>query len=398
MATTTPFSIAFSSPYTLEKDIKFRTFYTGEALPYVEQRVIGYNATQLIIGVQSKGQKEHKVTFNISRDTLQVSCNCKSTEDRLCAHGYHALHGLCWNRRQFFTIFEPGKNVSIALENKSVFHLNYSNPDDFIVTDKSLGHLYDFKKIETSGLEQLSALPAVAVPVHNSEVAWLLVYSHHRWQNYLPILVPVKGTFDRTGNNIKSFGKGFDSINNEKLLNTPGRQKLHNLSKGMFAQIRERETFEPEDLIAGKKHIAQNFNQWEQALPVLSGQKFVYRFRLAHTRYFMKRPPGRNYLERITISTDRPQLQFVLKDKENYLQLSLQYLVRGVPVKSPIEDALFFVCNHTQYHLLACLRDAAMVQWMSGFHNLISVLKTGFPAFEKEILQRIEAMYPVLRK
>jgi hypothetical protein len=87
-----------------------------------------------------------------------------------------------------------------------------------------------------------------------------------------------------------------------------------------------------------------------------------------------------------------------LKDKGNYYQLSLQYLVRGVTIKNPLEDALFFVCEGTQYHLLASLRDAAMVQWMSGFHYLISVLKRGFPAFEKEILKRIEAMYTVVRK
>jgi hypothetical protein len=39
-----------------------------------------------------------------------------------------------------------------------------------------------------------------------------------------------------------------------------------------------------------------------------------------------------------------------------------------------------------------------MVQWMSGFDNLISVLKPGFRAFEKEVLERIEAMYPVIRR
>jgi len=398
MATTTLFSILFSSPFTLDEDIDFRALYSGEGLYYVKNRVIGYNAHQLIVGVQSQGQKEYKVTFNISPDILQVSCNCKSKEGTLCAHGYHALHDLCWNNKQFFAIFEPGKLVSTALENKNIFHVNYSNPNEFIVPDKSLGHLHDFKKIETTELEQLPALPAVAVPVKDTGLVWLLVYSPFLWQHYLPVLVPVKGTFDKAGNNIKSFGKGFANINNENLLNTPGTQQLYNLSEAMFAPVAERDTFEPEDLLAGKMHIAENFNQWEQALPMLCQQPFVYKFRLAHKKYFMKRAPGQKYLERITISTEGPQLQFVLKDKGNYYQLSLQYLVRGVRIKNPMEDALFFVCNDTEYCLLASLRDAAMVQWMSGFEHLISVLKPGFPAFEKEILQRIEAMYPVVRK
>jgi hypothetical protein len=69
-----------------------------------------------------------------------------------------------------------------------------------------------------------------------------------------------------------------------------------------------------------------------------------------------------------------------------------------VSIKEPLEDALFFVCNGIEYHLLASMRDAAMVQWMSSFENLISVLKPRFPEFEKEILQRIEAMYRVIRK
>jgi hypothetical protein len=63
-----------------------------------------------------------------------------------------------------------------------------------------------------------------------------------------------------------------------------------------------------------------------------------------------------------------------------------------------MEDALFFVCDGTRYHLLASLRDVAMVHWMSGFHNRISVLKPGFPAFEMEVLRRIEAMYTVVKK
>ena len=63
---TKPFSIPFTNPYTLDEDIKFRAFYTGEPLHYVQKRVIDYTANQLTIGVQSQGQKEHKIIFNIS--------------------------------------------------------------------------------------------------------------------------------------------------------------------------------------------------------------------------------------------------------------------------------------------------------------------------------------------
>jgi hypothetical protein len=397
MATITKFFIPFSSPYSLDEDIDFRAFYQGEALDYVKNRVIGYNAQQLIVGVQSQGQKERKVIFNFSAETLQVSCNCKSPESTLCAHGYHALHEFCWNSKRFFTIFEPGNLVSIALDNKNLFHINYSNPDEFIVPDKSLGHLYDFKKIESTDLQKLPALPAVALPVRETELVWLLVYSPYTWQRYLPILVPLKGTFDKAGKNIRSFGKGFANIS-EKKLTTNDRKQLYNLSKAIYSPATDRYKFDPEDLLAGKMHIVENFHQWEQALPLLSGQPFVYKYDLAHIRYFISNPPRRKYLERITISIEQPQLQFILKDKGNYYQLSLQYLVHGVPIKDPVEDALFFVCNDTEYHLLGSLRDAAMVQWMSGFDNLISVLKPGFPAFEKEILQHIEAMYTIIRK
>src|SRR5690348_5300694 len=397
MASTTRFSIPFSSPYTFEEDIDFRAFYPGEGLYYVKTRVIGYNAHQLIAGVQSQGQKERKVILSISSNTLEVSCNCKSLENTLCAHGFHALHELCRNSKKFFTIFEPGNLVSIALDNKNIFHLNYSNPDEFIVPDKSFGHLYDFKKIENTELEQLSALPAVAVPVKNAELVWLLVYSQYRWQNYLPILVPVKGIFDKVGKNIKSFGKGFANIS-ENLLTTSDRQQLYNLSKAMYSPATDRHKFDRQEMLAGEMHIAENFHQWEQTFPMLCEQPFIYKYDLAHPRYFMNNPPRRKYLERITISTERPQLQFILIDKGNYYRLSLQYLVHGVPIKDPIEDALFFVGNDIQYHLLGSVRDAAMVQWMSGFDNLISVLKPGFLAFEKEILERIEVMYPVIRK
>src|SRR6185312_16178322 len=54
----------------------------------------------------------------------------------------------------------------------------------------------------------------------------------------------------------------------------------------------------------------------------------------------------------LPFQTERPQLQFELKDKGNYYQLSLQYLVGGVPIKSPVEDAVFFVTAGAQYYLL----------------------------------------------
>lgn len=392
---TKPFSIPFSSPYTLDENIDFRFFYPGEALHYVEKRVIGYNAQQLIIGVQSQGQKERKVSFNISRNLLQVSCNCKSPEGILCAHGYHALFGLCWNNEKFFTIFEPGNLVSIALENKNIFHINYSNPDKFIVPDKSLGHLYDFKKIETTELEQLSRLPTVSSVEKNTEIVWLLVHAPFRRQNYLPVLIPVMGTLDKSGKNIKSFGKGFANINNESLLNTPDRKQLYSLSETMYANRPDKDRFGLEDLLADETPITNNFHHWEQALPMLCEQPFIYKYRLGQARYFIKNAPRKKYSEPITISTGRPQLQFVLKDKGNYYQLSLQYLIRGEPIKNPLADAMFFVCNGTQYHLLASLRDVAISHWMNRFHNRISVLKPGFPLFEKEILQVIKVMYPV---
>lgn len=397
MPTTSPISIPFSSPYTFDEDFEFNMLYKGEYLHYVQSRVIRYTYHDLIVGIQSQGQKERKVILNISRDKLQVSCKCKSAEGRLCAHGYHALHDLCWNNKKFFTIFEPGNLVSVALENKNIFHINYSNPNEFIVPDKSLGHLYDFKKIETTELKQLSALPALAIPAKETELVWLLIYSQYRWQNYLPVLVPVNGTFDKAGKNIKSFGKGFANITKD-LLSTPGRQQLYKLSEALYAPVKGKHLFEREDLLSGEKPIAENFKQWEQALPLLCEQSFIFKYDLAHPRYFMKQPPRRKYLEQITISPERPQLQFELKDKGNYYQLSLQYLVRGVPIKSPVEDAVFFVCAGAQYYLLASLRDAAMVQWMSGFANLISVLKQGFTEFEKEILQEIEVTYTVVRK
>ena len=130
---------------------------------------------------------------------------------------------------------------------------------------------------------------------------------------------------------------------------------------------------------------------------MLSGQPFVYKYRLAQARHFIRSAPRKKYLERITISTERPQLQFILKDKGNYYQLSLQYLLHGTPIKTPLEDAMFFVCDGTQYYLLGSLRDTAMMHWMNNYDNRISVLKRGFPEFKKEMLKWIEAMYTVVR-
>ena len=63
---------------------------------------------------------------------------------------------------------------------------------------------------------------------------------------------------------------------NEKLLTTPDRQQLYNLSEAMYALNVDRHKFDPEDLLAGEMRIAENFHQLEQALPLLSEQPLIF--------------------------------------------------------------------------------------------------------------------------
>jgi hypothetical protein len=314
-----PFIFPFESAYVLNSDFDFADINPGTPLPYAKDRVINFTVTTLVIGVQSEGQKEYKVTFKISRQSLQISCNCKTAPFILCAHSFYAFHELCWINKAFFKIFEPGNRVSIALKNKSIFHTDYSRPDEFIVPDKSLGHLYDFKMIEPYDLHQLSALPAAVNNEENKILAWLLVYSSHRWQSFVPFLVPIAGVPDKAGNFIKSFGKGFENISAKTL----DDRQLQRLSETMYAQTRKENNWEFSDLLNGDNYISENYNHWKQAVPLLAGRQFVYKFRLAKARYFMKQAPRKSYLQKISIATERPQIQFVLKDKGNYYQLSV---------------------------------------------------------------------------
>jgi hypothetical protein len=255
-----------------------------------------------------------------------------------------------------------------------------------------LGHLYDFEVIEPDELQKLSVLRASLNHQENKTLAWLRVYSSYRWQSFVPLLVPVSGMMDKAGDSIKSFRKGFENINT----NTPDEQELYELSKTMFAKTRDEKNWEFCDLLNGENYISENYNHWKQVLPMLAGQPFVYKYRLAKSRYFMKQAPGKRYLQKISISVEQPQIQFILKDKGNYYQLSIQFLIRGLPIKIPVADRLFFICDGQRYYLLASLRDVAVAQWMTRFDNLISVLKPNFALFEKEILQAIEAIYPVV--
>jgi len=47
-------------------------------------------------------------------------------------------------------------------------------------------------------------------------------------------------------------------------------------------------------------------------------------------------------------------------------------------------------------YLLACLRDAAIAQWMHLSKGLIRIFKEQFPAFEKEVLKPLSNCYPVI--
>ncbi len=391
----TYFTIAFTRPYTFVEEKDFSTICTETSLPYVHTRVISYTQWQLLIGVQGKGLPEYVVNLNIGPENLVISCNCNKLQTTLCVHAYHALQALCHNNKAFFTMFKPGGLVSMALAHKNIFHTDYTSLTHFIVPDKSLGRLWDTEAIPP--IHTLVSLPSAEIIVREKEIVWLLAYRQNRWQQYMPVLVPVTGTLTKTGDTLKSLGKGFSQTNNSILLNTTDCKQLHQLATELFNNSKGY-CWEMEALFLADTKLQKQFSYWNQCLPLLTNQPHVYRYILAHPRTYMRQPPMRNYLRKIVISPERPQLQFVLRDKGPYYQLRLQFLVRGIPLKNAQEDALFFVYSNEQYFLLNSYRDVAVMQWMQSCNNTISVMKAGFTQFEKEVLDVLKTLYTVIIK
>ncbi|QES88689.1 hypothetical protein [Rhizosphaericola mali] len=393
------YRLEFETPYVLSEDINFHKLYDGDHHSHAIINFKDFKKDFLAYYVQQEGYKKEEISIWISPQHVDIHCSCFSSEPIFCYHIFSVLWEVTYSKRDFFKIFEPSNLIEIVVKNPKLFHKNMNNSKNFIMPDVSLGALYEMDEIEKLKIANIPQAKTTTPPIHPSKrLAWLMVYSESRAYTTFPVIVPILELLNKKGVSLQRFEKGFEGIevDNFKLLD---QKRLYTICQEMITNTKKQSECYYKDLYEVSDVFVKCFHNWQDILPIISKEKYIYHFPIARIRYYINQKPMPKYIHEIQISDEPVDLLFTLKNKGSYYQLSLSFTTNGKIIFNPEIKGLFFISNDDKKHyMLSSIQDVVFAHWMSKHTFTMSVFKENFEEFEKEILHPIGKFYKLLKK
>lgn len=393
------YRLEFETLYTLSEDINFHKLYDGDNHSHVKINFKDFKKDFLAYNVQQEGYKKEEISIWVSPNHLDIHCSCFSKTPIFCYHIFSVLWEITYSKRNFFEIFAPGNIIDLVVKNPKLFHKNMNNSKNFIMPDVSLGALYEMDEIEKLKIANIPQVKTTTTTIHPSKrLAWLMVYSESRAYTTFPVIVPISELLNTKGVSLQRFEKGFEGIEVEdfKLLD---QKRLYNICQEMITNTKKQSECYYKDLYEVSDAFVQCFHNWQDILPIISREKYIYHFHIARIRYYINQKPMPKYIHEIQIFDEAVDLLFTLKNKGNYYQLSLSFTTKGKIISNPEIKGLFFISNNDKKHyMLSSIQDVVFAHWMSKHTFMMSVFKENFEDFEKDILVTIEKRYTVIKK
>lgn len=341
----------------------------------------------------------YTMTLMIEPDKLHVSCNCGMQVATICIHSYRALIQFCRSSwRKYFEDYRPNGLVETAFANKGYFDITDKLTDLGISPKEELGYVYplsgelygsDFKQT----IEWAKAIAASPTPA--PKLAELTYFIIHPYQNrLLPFIVPCLGILNKAATGIKGFYPFLSGTEKEyEPLLSETQRILNTLSYELWQKAEKLPGLIMEMDGEQKTILNELFVYWKRIWPLLLLQPFLFGYLLYGIKN-LKAKPARRKLWPVQVSADKPQLQFMLRDKGPFYQLEMRVMVQWRSVEL-MESPTFMIRTKQYLYLLNNLQDAVMAEWMLQAGNCITVFKTDLEQFEKDILNPLREYYPV---
>lgn len=223
------------------------------------------------------------------------------------------------------------------------------------------------------------------------------MFSRSHWQKTPLFLLPCLGIKNKAGTNLNFFERFLSGTEKSYLsFLTEGQKTLNGLCYKMWKQAENTNGNLLENEDCDRKKLKELFSLWEEAVPLLYRQEYVYHHPFYWARY-LKGKPSKSHMRRIVIKKERPKLVFHLAEKEDFYQLYLKADIGGKTVSQFNSDCQFFIEYKDCYYLIASLRDAGILEWMRSMEHRITIFKEHFEEFEDVYLQLLQDHYPIKR-
>lgn len=351
-----------------------------------------------------------KLILQIQKGRLLATCSCGNTPPVFCDHVFGALRTILWDLGEhYFEKLQPNGAIPLAFAHKNYFDKKECKAGLDVSVRPELESVFKLhQRVTTAYLPAMLSLP-ISAPVpciplapkadkntRDEAVGYLLIIPTRN--RFLPFVVPCAGKLIKNKTGIKTFydflsgaKKQYNHLltGEQKELNTACFQlwKLAEKLPGHIIEDREVKKVTDSRLLV--------FEAWRKMITLLQQQSFVYSYFLYRTEELKKGRPAKKRTLHIQISSETPDIRFLLADHGSFYQLEMQVLVKGEPLAEYEADTTFFISQGQIIYLLPSLRDAAIAQWMDRSGGMITVFKEHFPQFEQDILNPIRQCYAV---
>lgn len=355
--------------------------------------------------------RSHKLILQVKENCLQVTCGCRNEQPTICGHSYAALYAIIWQLgERYFQKLQPDGLIAMAFAHKKYFDKKESIAGlDVSARPEQQSIFFLAPKLEKFDIATILRLPLPAVKkkvvdsAHTREVipdseqslAYILMISARN--KLLPSLMPCAGKLNKKRTEVRTFRQFLSGIEKQSSHLLTSSQRDLNIACYHLWKIVEKQKGSIVNDQPTKNSIqtlTAIFHAWEKIIPMLQRQPFVYSYYLYGVRE-LKGTPQKRRIRKITLSSDFPELRFILKDMGVFYQLEMQVWVNNNLLLEPdIGTTLFIRDNQTQY-ILSSIRDAAIAEWIDRSGGWITIFKEHFNKFEQEILTPLRQYYPI---
>ena len=362
----------------------------------------GFKNGLVHVEVKLPDHSENMLFLHVGLVELDVACTCGMPDEKLCHHAYMGLHSLAWyDYLQLDRYYWPGITSDEKVKHK--FLTIELKPGWITVKPKlQYGNIFKadigFNGGQLPPIEKPSKIDN-AVVGEKEAIAYCLAYNVGNYSNsHLPVLMPCLGVTNKYNTEVSSFilfGREDKPITN--LNYTTNQQQLNTIGLQQYQIAKGHDDLSDE----GKKQALSQAKQamitlWEQAIPLLSNEKYTYRY-YTHWIKYMRDKPRKANMQNCRHSLQRPVLSFLLKFNQDHFSLRAVITVNGNTLQLNHKPHLFVIDEATDIcYLMYSVQDDELLMWMLRYHNRLTVLREHFAEFHLTFLEKISSCYEVL--
>lgn len=369
---------------------------------YPQLKFISFENRILKLEISTLKRSTYCLTIEVDPDCIHVSCNCGMSVEKLCVHALKGLENIVdfrWNEEWYFERYRPGGAIDTGLRHPDFFKKEVESIHCHFLPKKHAGGVYAFSnEINLTAFNHIMDLPGpseIVLPEVNTVMTYMVIYAYGYRMKMPPFIVPCLGVLKKSRDGVKSFEQfrsGTDK-DYERYL-TENEKSLNILCREMWQSAENSSQKLLNDDEGNHLELKKLFSLWEEALPYLCQQDYVYSQLLFHICDLKGRPIKR-LAHWMTIGKERPVLSFKLADKGAYYQLDLKLSLGNKVISLVNRNMMLFVYYDGIDYLVASLRDVAVLEWMEKVNNSLVIFKEHFEQFEQLYLNFLKQNYPV---